>query len=103
MLAGTEPDFSAQERAALFADAEANGDSAPAAKAAKASPKAKEAVLGVSLYFELIAPMASKRHDSVQSSSSPPPAKTMSCLPHWICSAPLPMQCAEVEQAEVIE
>jgi hypothetical protein len=55
------------------------------------------------LYFELIAPIASKRHDSVQSSSSPPPAKTMSCLPHWICSAPLPMQCAEVEQAEVIE
>jgi hypothetical protein len=47
--------------------------------------------------------MASNRQESVQSSSSPPPANTMSCLPHWICSTPLPMQCAEVEQAEVIE
>ena len=50
-----------------------------------------------------IAPMASNRHDSVQSSSSPPPAKTMSCLPIWICSLALPMQCALVEQAEEIE
>jgi hypothetical protein len=55
------------------------------------------------LYFELIAPMASKSEESVQSSSSPPPAKTMSCLSHCISSAPLPMQCADVEQADVIE
>jgi len=27
----------------------------------------------------------------------------MSCLPSWISSMPLPMQCAEVEQAEEIE
>jgi hypothetical protein len=39
----------------------------------------------------------------VQSSSSPPPAKTMSCLPHWISSAPLPMQCALVAQADEID
>ena len=30
-------------------------------------------------------------------------AKTMSCLPSWISSAPLPTQCAEVEQAEEME
>ena len=47
--------------------------------------------------------MASNRTESVQSSSSPPPANTMSCLPNWISSAPLPMQWAEVEQAEEIE
>ena len=27
----------------------------------------------------------------------------MSCLPNWICSAPAPMQCAEVEQADEIQ
>ena len=72
-------------------------------KPSRVASKARLAVSGVSLYFELIAPMASNRQESVQSSSSPPPAKTMSCLPSWICSTPLPMQCAEVEQAEVIE
>jgi hypothetical protein len=50
-----------------------------------------------------IAPIASKSTESVQSSSSPPPANIMSCLPHWIISAALPMQLAEVEQAELIE
>ena len=33
-----------------------------------------------------IAPMASNRTESVQSSSSQPPAKIMSCLPSWIVS-----------------
>ena len=47
--------------------------------------------------------MASNSTDSVQCSSSPPPAKTMSCLPSWMISAALPMQCALVEQAELIE
>jgi hypothetical protein len=47
--------------------------------------------------------MASNRQDRVQCSSSPPPANTTSCLPSWICSTALPMQCAEVAQAEEIE
>ena len=64
---------------------------------------ARDAFSGVSLYLLLIAPMASKRHDSVQSSSSPPPANITSCLPIMICSAADPMQCSEVEQAEVME
>jgi len=72
-------------------------------KPSRVASKGRLAVSGVSLYFELIAPIASNRQLSVQCSSSPPPAKTMSCLPIWISSAPLPMQCAEVEQAEVIE
>ena len=38
----------------------------------------------MSLYFDDIAPMASNSTDSVQSSSSQPPAKIMSCLPIWI-------------------
>ena len=38
----------------------------------------------MSLYFDDIAPMASNSTDSVQSSSSQPPANMMSCLPHWI-------------------
>ena len=50
-----------------------------------------------------MAPMASNSTDSVQSSSSQPPANMTSCLPHWISSAALPMQCAEVAQAEEIE
>ena len=58
---------------------------------------------GVALYSDDMAPMASNRTDSVQSSSSQPPANMMSCLPHWISSAALPMQCAEVAQAEEIE
>ena len=37
--------------------------------------------------------MASNRTDSVQSSSSQPPANITSCLPYWIISAALPMQC----------
>ena len=63
----------------------------------------REAVAGVSLYFEDIAPMASNSTDSVQSSSSPPPANIVSARPSMISSAALPMQCAEVEQAELIE
>ena len=47
--------------------------------------------------------MASNMSDSVQSSSSEPPAKIMSCLPHWISSAALPMQWFEVAQADEIE
>ena len=47
--------------------------------------------------------MASNNIASDQCSSSPPPAKTTSCLPHWICSAAAPMQCVLVAQAEVIE
>src|ERR1700758_3448177 len=50
-----------------------------------------------------MAPMASNMLDSVQSSSSQPPAKTTSCLPMAICSAPTPMQWAEVAQAEEME
>ena len=41
----------------------------------------REAVAGVSLYFDDIAPIASNRTDNVQSSSSHPPAKITSCLP----------------------
>src|SRR5438067_4115700 len=47
--------------------------------------------------------MASNSTDSVQSSSSPPPANMTSCLPQAISSAALPMQCALVAQAELIE
>src|ERR1700759_3019113 len=47
--------------------------------------------------------MASKRTESDQSSSSPPPANTTSCLPHWINSNALPMQCALVEQGDAME
>ena len=57
----------------------------------------------MSLYFEDIAPMASKRQLSVQSSSSPPPANMMSWRPARIMSAAAPMQCAEVAQAAEIE
>ncbi|MNI97882.1 hypothetical protein D3C73_1566110 [compost metagenome] len=53
--------------------------------------------------MEDMAPMASNRALSVQSRSSWPPAKTMSCLPSMICSMPLPMQCLEVAQAAVME
>jgi len=41
--------------------------------------------------------------DMDQSMSSQPPAKTTSCLPHWICSTPAPMQWALVAPAELIE
>ncbi len=41
---------------------------------------------GVSLNFDDIAPIASKSTESVQSSSSQPPAKIMSCLPSWMVS-----------------
>jgi hypothetical protein len=57
----------------------------------------------VSLKFDDIAPMASNNTDSVQSSSSQPPAKIMSCLPHWMISAALPMQWLDVAQADEIE
>ena len=40
----------------------------------------------MSLNFDDMAPMASNSTDSVQSSSSQPPAKMMSCLPYWIVS-----------------
>jgi hypothetical protein len=50
-----------------------------------------------------MAPMASNSTDSVQSSSSVPPANTMSCLPIAICSAAAPMQWVDVAQAEEIE
>ena len=63
----------------------------------------REALVGVSLYWLDSAPMASNSTESVQCSSSPPPARTTSCLPHWISSAPLPMQWALVEQAELME
>jgi len=72
-------------------------------KPSRSASKARLARSGVSLNFALIAPMASKRHERVQSSSSPPPANIRSCLPIMICSAALPMQWSEVEQAEVIE
>jgi len=58
---------------------------------------------GVALKCVDIAPIASKRSDSVQSSSSQPPANMTSCLPHWINSVALPMQCALVAQADEIE
>jgi hypothetical protein len=57
----------------------------------------------VSLYLVDSAPMASNSQAISQHSSSPPPAKTMSCLPSWICSTALPIQCAEVAQAELME
>jgi hypothetical protein len=47
--------------------------------------------------------MASNSTDSVQSSSSQPPANITSCLPHWISLAALPMQWFEVAQADEIE
>ena len=50
-----------------------------------------------------MAPMASNSTESVQSSSSQPPAKIRSCLPHWIVSSALPMQWFEVAQADEIE
>ena len=57
----------------------------------------------MSLYLDDIAPMASNSTESVQSSSSEPPAKIMSCLPIWITSMALPMQWLEVAQADEIE
>src|SRR5258705_75090 len=44
--------------------------------------------------------MASNSTDMVQSRSSQPPANTMSCLPHWIVSAALPMQWFDVAEAD---
>jgi hypothetical protein len=58
---------------------------------------------GVWLKPEDIAPMASNNTDRVQSSSSLPPAKIMSCLPIWMTSVALPMQWLEVAQADEIE
>jgi len=55
------------------------------------------------LKLDDIAPMASNSTESVQSSSSQPPAKITSCLPIWITSAALPMQWFEVAQADEIE
>ena len=64
---------------------------------------ARLARCGVSFNLDDMAPMASNRTDSVHSSSSPPPANMRSALPSWMVSTALPMQCAEVEQAELIE
>ena len=50
-----------------------------------------------------MAPMASNSTDKVQSRSSQPPANITSCLPYWIISAALPMQCDDVAQAEEME
>src|SRR5262249_61269166 len=50
-----------------------------------------------------MAPMASNSTESVQSSSSQPPAKITSCLPIWMISAALPMQWVDVAQADEIE
>ncbi len=72
-------------------------------KPSRSASKAREARVGVSLNRDDIAPMASKRQESVQSSSSAPPANMTSWRPHMICSAAAPMQWSEVEQAEVIE
>ncbi|MCY1449417.1 hypothetical protein D9M71_661510 [compost metagenome] len=55
------------------------------------------------MYWVERAPMASNRQLWLQCSSSPPPANTTSCLPSWICSMALPMQCALVAQAEAME
>jgi len=55
------------------------------------------------LNFDDIAPIASNRFDIDHSRSSWPPANITSCLPHWISSQALPMQCAEVEQADEME
>ena len=57
----------------------------------------------MSLNLEDMAPMASNSTESVQSSSSQPPANIRSCLPHWISSAALPMVRALVAQADEIE
>jgi len=58
---------------------------------------------GVALYLLDIAPMPSNSSAMPQDSSSPPPANITSCMPHAICCAAAPMQCADVEQAEVME
>jgi len=49
------------------------------------------------------APIASNMTEKPQSSASPAPQKTTSCLLSWICSMPTPMQCAPVEHADEIE
>jgi hypothetical protein len=69
----------------------------------RSASNAREARSGVSLNFDDIAPIASKRQESVQSSSSPPPANMTSCWPSATCCAAMPMQWSEVEQAEVME
>src|SRR5438309_2331606 len=50
-----------------------------------------------------MAPIASNSSERVQSTSSQPPAKTMSCRPAAISPAPTPIQWVEVAQAEVME
>ena len=57
----------------------------------------------MSLNFEDIAPIASKSTESVQSSSSQPPAKMTSWRPPAMISAALPMQWFDVAQADEIE
>merc|ERR1719183_735512 len=69
----------------------------------RVTSKAREAVVGASLYFEERAPMASNITLNPQSSASPAPQNMMSCLFSWICSIPTPMQCAPVEHADEIE
>ena len=72
-------------------------------KPSRFTSNGREAVSGVSLKPDDSAGMASNSTVMVQSSSSPPPANMMSCLPIWINSAALPMQCELVAHAELIE
>lgn len=39
-------------------------------------------------------------NQSICQSNVPAPQKAISDLPHWICSNPVPMQCAPVLQAD---
>ena len=48
-------------------------------------------------------PIASNIQAERQPPLSPAPQKTISCLPSWICSMPVPMQWALVAHAEPIE
>ena len=38
-----------------------------------------------------------------QFSNSPDPQNMTSCFPNWICSMPMPMECAPVEHADDTE
>jgi hypothetical protein len=62
----------------------------------------REATSGLSLKAADSAPMLSNITVEPQCTSSAPPANTTSCLPSWISSAPWPMACALVAQAELI-
>mmetsp|Transcript_22509 Transcript_22509/g.41928 ORF Transcript_22509/g.41928 Transcript_22509/m.41928 type:complete len:291 (-) Transcript_22509:264-1136(-) len=64
---------------------------------------ALEAFSGVSLYPVDRAPMQSNMEVKPHPSASPAPQKAMSALPSWICSIPVPMQCAPVEHADEMD